>query len=299
MGRRATFALALAGLVWLCLPPAAARAQTLDRIAATRTIHIGFVPDQAPFAIVNEGAPPTGYAIDLCNRVVDKIRETVSGIAVNYVETSLVDAFDAVASGQIDLLCGAITIRLGRREKVDFSEPIFITGVSGLLRKDSPRDLRELFLGERTISPPRSPEMRPFSTSHVGVRSETTTEAALRRAIKEGGYGATVTDFATHEEGLAALEDRQIDAYFADHALLAALQARARHPGQLILGTRLLTQDVYGIAMKRGDADLRLLVDRVLSAFYATPDFAALLGTYFGPQATNLQSQIKAMSVPE
>jgi len=299
MGRRTVFMLALAGLVWLCLLPDAASAQTLERIAATKTIHIGYVPDQAPFAIANAGAPPSGYAIDLCNRVVAKIRETVPAVTANYVETSLVDAFDAVASGQIDLLCGAITATLGRREKVDFSEPIFITGVSGLLRTDSPRDLRELFLGERTISPPRSPEMRPFSTSHVGVRSETTTEAVLRRAIEEGGYGATVAEFPTHEEGLAALENRKIDAYFADHALLAELLARARHPSRLIVGTRLFTHDVYGIAMSRGDADFRLLVDRALSAFYATPDFAALLGTYFGAQATQLQSQIKAMSVPE
>jgi polar amino acid transport system substrate-binding protein len=299
MGRRVAFMLALAGLVGFCLWPGAAPAQTLDRIAATKTVHIGFIPDQAPFAVQNAGGPPTGYAIDLCNRAVDKIRESVPGLVANYVETSLVDAFDAVASGQIDLLCGAITVTLGRRETVDFSEPIFITGVSGLLRKDSPRDLRELFLGERSISPPRSPEMRPFSTSHVGVRSETTTEAVLRRAIKEGGYGATVAEFATHEEGLAALENRQIDAYFADHALLAELRAQAHRPSRLIIGTRLLTHDVYGIAMSRGDADLRLLVDRVLSALYATPDFAALLGTYFGAQAAELQSQIKASSTPE
>jgi ABC-type amino acid transport substrate-binding protein len=299
MGRRVALALALAGVVCLCLWSGAAPAQTLDRIAATKTIHIGYVPDQAPFAIANEGAPPTGYAIDLCNHVVVKIRESVPGVATNYVETSLVDAFDAVASGQIDLLCGAITATLGRREKVDFSEPIFITGMSGLLRKDSPRDLRELFLGERSVSPPRSPEMRPFSTSHVGVRSETTTEAVLRRAIKEGGYGATVAEFPTHEEGLAALEDRQIDAYFADHALLAELRARAHRPSRLVIGTRLLTRDVYGIALARGDADFRLLVDRVFTEFYATPDFAALLAGYFGAQAAELQSQIKASSMPE
>jgi polar amino acid transport system substrate-binding protein len=81
--------------------------------------------------------------------------------------------------------------------------------------------------------------------------------------------------------------------------LLAELFARARHPSRLIIGTRLLTHDVYGIAMSRGDADLRLLVDRVLSAFYATPDFATLLRTYFGAQATELQSQIKTSSIPE
>lgn len=290
---------AIAGMVFLCSLPGAASAQTLERIAATKTIHIGFIPDQAPFAIPNPDGPPTGYAIDLCNRVVVKIRGIVPGISVSYVETNLADAFDAVAAGQIDLLCGAVTATLGRRETVDFSEPIFVTGASALLRTDSPRDLRELFLGERTISPPRSLEMRSFQTSHVGVRADTTTETLLRRAVSDGGYAATVVRYPTHEEGLAALEAREIDAYFADRALLIGLLDRAQHPSRLILGSRLLTQEAYGIAMARGDTDLRLLVDRVLSALYATPDFALLLATYFGDKSAEFQSQIKASAMPE
>ena len=299
MTPRILVTLALAGALCLCLLSGAASAQTLDRIAATKTINIGFIPDQAPFAIQNAEGPPTGYAIDLCNRVVTRIRGIVPGISVSYVETSLTDAFDAVAAGRIDLLCGAVTATLGRRETVDFSEPIFVTGASALLRTDSPRDLRELFLGERTISPPRSLEMRSFQSSHVGVRAETTTETLLRRAVSDGGYSATVVRYPTHEEGLAALEAREIDAYFADRALLIGLLNRAQHPARLVLGTRLLTQEAYGIAMARGDADLRLLVDRVLSAFYATPDFALLLATYFGDKSAAFQSQIKASAMPE
>jgi ABC-type amino acid transport substrate-binding protein len=291
--------LAFAGMLCLCLLPGIASAQTLDRIAATKTIHIGFISGQVPFAIPSADGPPTGYAIDLCNRVVMEIRGTIPGISVNYVETNLADAFKAVAAGDIDLLCGAVTATLGRREIVDFSEPIFVTGASALLRTDSPSDLRELFLGERSISPPRSLEMRSFQTSHVGVRADTTTEVVLRRAVTEGGYAATVTRYPTHEDGLSALEAREIDAYFADRALLVGLLARAQRPSRLILGTRLLTHEAYGIAMARGDSDLRLLVDRVLSAFYATPDFALLLGTYFGTQAAEFQSQIKAASMPE
>jgi ABC-type amino acid transport substrate-binding protein len=98
---------------------------------------------------------------------------------------------------------------------------------------------------------------------------------------------------------LAALEAREIDAYFADRALLIGLLNRAQHPSRLVLGTRLLTQEAYGIAMARGDADLRLLVDRVLSAFYATPDFALLLATYFGDKSAEFQLQIKASAMPE
>jgi ABC-type amino acid transport substrate-binding protein len=297
MGRRFSVMLVLLGFV--CLPPGLGWAQTLDAIAAGKTIYIGYVPGQTPFAVENAGGTPTGYAIDLCSHVIDKIRDILPGATVSYVKTSLAEAFDAVASGRIDLLCSATTATLGRREKVDFSQPIFMTGMSALLRQDSPRDLRELFLGERTISPPRSLEMRPFASSRIGVREATITQAVLQRAVEEGAYAAAIVGFSSHEEGLAALERGDIDAYFGDRALLVGLLQQARHPSRLVLGTRLLTRDVYGIAMKRGDADLRLLVDRALSAFYATPDFRKLLETYFGDEAEALQAQIKAMAMPE
>jgi ABC-type amino acid transport substrate-binding protein len=286
-------------LLFCAVLPGGIAAQTLDRVAATKTVRIGYIADQAPFASKGTEDEPVGYAIDLCNRVVAEIGKDIGGVKPVFVETTLAQAFDAVADDQIDLLCGAITITIGRRETVDFSEPIFMTGMSGLLRSDAPRDLRELFLGERTISPPRSPTLRPYATSRIGVRDETTTEARLRRAIAEEGYGAEVLDFATHKEGLAALESGEIDAYFGDRALLAGLLQQTQHIANLTLASRLFTREPYGIAMKRGDADLRLIVDRTLSNFYPTPEFSALLEQYFPEEAQLISSEILARSIPE
>lgn len=290
----------IVSLLLLCVAlPSGAAGQTLDRAAATKTMRIGYIADQAPFASKGAGDKPVGYAIDLCDRVVAEIDKDVGGVKQIYVETTMARAFEAVANDQIDLLCGAITITIGRRETADFSEPIFMTGMSGLLRSDAPRDLRELFLGERTISPPRSPALRPFATSRIGVRDETTTEARLRRAIAEEGYGATVLEYATHQEGLAALEAGEIDAYFGDRALLAGLLEQAQDASRLMLATRLFTREPYGIAMKRGDADLRLAVDRILSGLYSTPEFAVLLEKYFPEEAPDIRAEILAHSVSE
>lgn len=275
-----------------------ASAQTLDRITATKTVRVGFIADQAPFASKASNGAPVGYAIEICNRVVNEIGQRVAGLKPEYVETALTDAFDAVAAGRIDLLCGAVTITLVRRELVDFSEPIFVTGASALLRSDAPRDLREFFLSERRISPPRSPELRPFAVSSIGVRSGTTTEEALRAAVLREGYKIAVVGFPTHLDGLAAVETREIDAYFADRALLIGLLEKARDPAGLLVGIRLLTREPYGIAMHRGDAEFRLLVDKALTDFYATSEFPVLLSEYFGEAASGMQAQILALSIP-
>jgi len=278
--------------------PAGATAQTLDHIAATKIVRIGYVADQAPFASKDDSGAPVGYGIDICRRIVGEIGKTTDGARADYVELTLPEAFEAIAGGRVDLLCGAITTTLARREIVDFSEPVFVTGASALLRSDSPRDLREFFMDERAISPPRSPELRPFAISSVGVRSGTTTEASLRSAVAREGYKISIVDFTTHLNGLAALESRDIDAYFADRALLLELLRQARDPADLVVGTRLLTREPYAIALKRGDADLRLLVDRALTNFYATADFPELLAKYFGEAAVGMQAQILTLSVP-
>ena len=133
-----------------------AMAQTLDRIAATKTLRIGFVADQPPFSSKGSDGAPRGYAIDLCGQVVQEIGRHIKGLKQAYVETTPADAFDAMAADRFDLLCGALTITLGRREKVDFSQPIFVTGMSALLRPIRPETCASFFSGSGR-SPPSAP----------------------------------------------------------------------------------------------------------------------------------------------
>lgn len=291
----------IAAWVAVCLAAFAgtASAQTLDRIADAKTVRIGFLADQAPFAAAGPGGAPAGYAIDICGVVVQAIVRRVPDVKPAYVAVSLAEAFDAVAAGRIDMLCGAVTANLARRQSVDFSEPFFMDGASALLGSHAPRILHELSFGDREISPPRSPELRPYETLRVGVRAGTTTETALRNAIARGGFRAEVLGVENHADGLAALESRRIDAYFADRALLFSLLGRARDPSSLVVGTRLFTREPYAIAIARGDSEFRLLIDGALSEFYATPAFGALLTRYFGAAAEAMRAQVVDLSVPE
>jgi len=274
-------------------------AQTLDRIAETKRIKIAVVSAQPPFAYRDETGKYAGYAVDLCNIVTQEIGRRATSPSVEYVETSLADAFDTVAAGRADMLCGAVTATLTRRETVDFSKPIFITGATALLRAGAPPIFREFFSGERQVLPPRSLELTPFAVLRLGVRDDTTTETALRDAVKKQGYKADISIFSTHSDGFAALESGKIDAYFADRALLADLQVKARRPSDYVLGKRLFTREPYAIALRRGDSDFRLLIDRALSRFYATPEFLTQLSRYFGSGAADIQGQVRALSIGE
>jgi polar amino acid transport system substrate-binding protein/glutamate/aspartate transport system substrate-binding protein len=276
----------------------AAMAQTLERIAADKALRIGFIADQAPFSARSATDAPAGYAIDLCNTVAREVRRRIEGLAVTYSEVGIADGFQAIADGRIDLLCGAVTATLQRREMVDFSQPFFISGTSALIREYAPRVLRDLVYGDRPLHTTRSIELTPFETIRVGVHGGTRTEALLAEAIAKGGYRATVAAFPTHADGIAALEAGSIDAYFADRGLLVAMLEKARGP-RLELGTRIFSREPYAIALRRGDSEFRLLVDRTLSAFVRSPDLGSTLSRYFGEQAATVAAQLRDLSLPE
>jgi polar amino acid transport system substrate-binding protein/glutamate/aspartate transport system substrate-binding protein len=288
--------LVLAGLALGVSIHMAAAAQTLDLIAQKETIRIGYIIDEAPFSFKKKDGNPAGYTIDLCGKIADAVMRKLPQVKRDYVEITLADGFDAVKNGQIDLLCGAITINLARRESVDFSQPIFLTGASALLRKDSPEYLQILFLDKR---PTRTADTKSSSASIIGVRSDTTTGATLREALGPDVPQTRVVDFATHQDGLNALENHKIDAYFADRALLISLAAHAHTPSALAIGNRLFTHEPYGIALRRDDSTFRLLVDQALTQFYQSDDFPKLLKTYFGDEGPVLRSEIMTQSIPD
>ena len=243
-----------------------ADAATLDRIRDSGAIKLGYRLDAAPFSFADSAGLPAGYSVALCNAVVNGVRTELQrdDIKVEYVLVSSDDRFEALQSGRIDLLCGATTVTLERRQLVDFSLLTFVTGSSVLYRKDGPSNFQDL-IGQK-----------------VGVRTGTTTEAGLQRALKDAGIEAQVVGVDSHEEGRRALEDGEIAAYFADRAILATLGAGAKNPENLILSDRFFSYEPYALALQRGDSDFRLLVDSTLARLYRSRAIAKIYQANFG-----------------
>jgi hypothetical protein len=94
----AALALALAGVL---VGPYTAQAQsvpdTLARIRAAKQIDVAYSTDSPPFSFAGEGKRPTGYSIDLCQRV---IRRSVSVPDLRTVGLSSVASASDGAVGQ-------------------------------------------------------------------------------------------------------------------------------------------------------------------------------------------------------
>src|SRR5262249_41270403 len=95
---------ALAGLglafTWLSLSGACADELkgTLQRIAQTKTIRLGYLKEAIPFSFAEQEGKPLGYSIDLCNRVVAGIQRqlNLSDLSIQWVEVTTANRFDKV-----------------------------------------------------------------------------------------------------------------------------------------------------------------------------------------------------------
>lgn len=255
-------------LVLSVLASAGAQAQTLERIRDSGSFRIGYREDAAPYSYTDTLGEAVGYSVELCRTVAANVKETLGleQMRVEYVPVTTEDRFQAVQDGRIDILCGATTVTLSRRELVDFSLFTFIDGAGVLLRADGPQDFEDL-AGRR-----------------VGVRSATTTEAALRDALAQQGLEVELVPVESHDDGLAKLQAREIQAYFADRAILVWLLLGSGAEG-LWLSERQFSYEPYALALARGDHEFRLLIDATLATLYRSGAIDQIFTAAFGAGA--------------
>jgi glutamate/aspartate transport system substrate-binding protein len=246
---------------------AAAASPTLDRIKATGTVTFAYRDGAAPFSFKARNGRPQGYSVELCERVAAAIGKALAVPALK-IEWRPVDAanrLDVVASGQADAECGTTTITLARMERVDFSVPIFVDGGSVLVReKDQLGRLVDL------------------KGRKIAVIPGTTTEPALRRALKVIDVTAEFVPVKNSAEGVALLQDGKADAYASDRIVLAGIKL-AQAGGELELMNNDFSFEPYALVVRRDDPDFRLAVNRALVGMYKSGDIDAVYVKWLAP----------------
>jgi ABC-type amino acid transport substrate-binding protein len=258
-------------IVLACLVSAPALAQdlqgTLKKIKDSGTIVIGYREQSLPFSFRGDDGKPTGYSIDLCQRIVTGIQQQLKlpKLDVKWVAVTVDTRITAVVNGTIDLECGSTTASLSRQEQVDFSNMTFVDGGSLLVKMSS-----------------NLATLQDLSGKKIGVIPGTTTEGALRNVLQKTSITAQIVPITDHRGGLTALESGSIDAYASDRVILIGLAATATTPGEFAIAEQYLSYEPYGFMLRRGDASFRLAVNRVLASLYRSGEVMQIYGRWFG-----------------
>jgi polar amino acid transport system substrate-binding protein len=281
-----------------------ADAQTLDRIRASSSLKLGYVPDARPFSFKTDQGQPNGYAVALCNKIADSVRAQLSlpQLNVEWVPLTADARARAIQDGAVDLVCGAEPVTLSRRQEVSFSLPIFPSGTGVVLSTSAPLALGEVLAYGQPSSRPiwrGSPARTILEHKTFSSIAGTTSERWLSDRIKTFQLAATSVPVESYKLGIERVLDGSSAALFGDMPLLMDAAAHSDDSANLIVLQRHFTYEPLGLELARGDEDFRLAVDRVLSQTYASQDFPELFTTWFGTPDETIVTFFRQTALPQ
>lgn len=255
---------------------------TLEQIKETGKVRVGYRENVPPMSFLGQDGKPMGYSIDLCVRIVNEVKTTLGNpdIVIEYVPVSSSNRFKALADNTIDILCGATTKTISRGKLVDFTQLTFVTGASLLSLQDAGIDGISALQGKK-----------------VGVASGTTTLDVLEKALKESVSDAQIVQVDSAAEGLKALVAGEIDALSADQVVLIGLVLTYSGEEQFEIAADVFSYEPFALAVRRNDADFRLLADSVLSQLNRSGQITPIYKKWFGKFTKSVPTLLQAMYV--
>jgi glutamate/aspartate transport system substrate-binding protein len=268
-------------LLALLAPLPAVQAQgvttpTLDRIREHGAIYVGHRETAIPFSYMI-GDEVVGYSMDLCDRIVDAIRERNADPALKVVRVPVTSSSRMLMllTGAIDLECGASTNTKIRRQMVAFGFTTFVSGVKAVVRTDAGIDRLSDLAGKVVVTT-------------VG----TTTDRVVNSAMTTRGISIRVKSAPT-QEAFSMVLSRQADAFVMDDAILSGLVASSPDRSKLKLLEENFGFEPYGIALRKDDPDFKKLIDDTLAGMMKSGEIERIYNKWFmspiPPKNINLQ----------
>jgi glutamate/aspartate transport system substrate-binding protein len=222
---------------------------TLRKIKETGTIIIGHRESSIPFSYLDDKQQPVGYAMDLCSKVVERIKADLKmpDLKVSLNPVTSQTRIPLLTNGTVDMECGSTTNSLERQKQVAFSVAYFITKVRMVTKANS---------GVKSLA------------DLNGQPVVTTTGTTSDRLIKENEVGSKI-DVKNiygkdHAESFLMMKTDRAKAFVMDDVLLAGLIANDPNPKDYVIVGETLRVEPYAIMFRKDDPEFKKVVDETL-----------------------------------
>jgi polar amino acid transport system substrate-binding protein len=226
--------------------------------APAKVYVVGTDAAYAPFEIQNEKGEIVGFDMEVVNAIAAK-----AGIEVKFVNTPWEGIFNTLQQGDRDMIVSAVTITDERKQTMDFSEPYF--------------DAAQLIAVKESSKVAKFADLKKLK---VGVQTGTTGDEAVSKLL--GKTNTNIKRFESTPLALKELEAGGVDAVVADNGVIA--HHVANNPGGKFktVSDPGFVPEQYGIALKKGNAELLAKVNQGLAAIKADGSYAQIYARYFG-----------------
>ncbi len=240
-------------------PPAPAPVASAPAPApAPKVYTVGTDAAYAPFESQNEKGEIVGFDIDVVKAIAAK-----AGFEVKFVNTPWEGIFNALGQGDRDMVVSAVTITEERKQTMDFSDPYF--------------DAAQLIAVKEGSKVAKFADLKKLK---VGVQTGTTGDEAVTKLL--GKTSTNIKRFESTPLALKELESGGVDAVVADNGVI--VHYVANNPGGKFktVSDAEFVPEQYGIALKKGNAELLALVNKGLAGIKADGTYDKIYAQYFG-----------------
>ncbi len=244
-----------------------ANAETvLERVAAGGKLVIAFRESSVPFSYLDANNKPVGYAMDLCLKLAETVRQKTGAknMPVELLMVTAANRIDAMEQGKADLECGSTTNNAERREKVGFTIPHFIAGARILVKAKSSFDRIEDMEGKTLVSTKGSTPLK-----------------AIQRANRERLLRITIVEASDHGKAIEMVEKGEADGFAMDDVLLYGLAAGRPDPAALKVVGKFLTTEPLAIMLPKNDPAFKKLIDDEMRRLIQTKEVYPIYDKWF------------------
>lgn len=252
--------------VGFAAPAHAQDSGTLKKIKETGTITLGIRETSIPFSYLDDKQQAIGYAIDICNHVVDAVKAQLKmpGLKVNKQAVTSSNRIPLLQNGTIDLECGSTTNSVERQKQVSFGPTYFRINVTAVVKKSS---------GINSLA--------DLNGKNIATTSGTTSVQLLKSYEKTKNIDVKPIYGKDHGESFLLLQDDRVSAFVMDDILLAGQVANARDPSLYKIIPESLRSEPYAAMIRKDDPEFKALVDKSLSALYKSPEMEKLYAKWY------------------
>ena len=242
------------------------KSPTLSKIKSNNILVIGHRTSSIPFSYYDENQKPIGFAQDICNKIIARIKTDVGkpDLPVRLMPLTPQNRLTLVQNGTVDLACGVATNLKSRQEQVQFADTYFVAGTRLLVNKKS--------------------GIKDFKDIHgksVVTLAGTTSEKILRKMNDDDNANMTIQSAKEYAEAFLILQSGRVSAFMMDDVLLSGARTLAKNPNDWeVVGTS-QSVEPYAFFMKKGDPVFKQEVDDVITGMMKDGEMAKLYDKWF------------------
>lgn len=228
-------------------------------------IVIGMDATYPPFEFVDEKGQISGVSVEI-GREIGK----AAGKEVEFRNINFDGLITALQSGSVDMIISSMTANDERRESVAFSDPYVKTGIALLISTKSP---------VKTVDDLKAEGRR------VVVRLGTTGESYAKEHLPD------VKRVTLDSDPACVLEvvNGSVDAWIYDQ--ISIMKNQARHPEATRTNLTPLREEVWAIALRKGENQLLADVNKALAKMRAGGEFSQLAEKHLKQEREMMQAQ--------